>query len=284
MRSYHEIYKGEDNRSASLGQRVQTLKKVPLSVLFQISTATKKRDTAIEHPLFKEESLDSVYRRSAEKNLFEMPRESHLTDSKQSSVQFKIPPTPEYLAGAEIEYDPSALFWAAEQIAGNLKSSFQDLDDEAREISKINETTLLLEKLVPSLEQKFITRKIIRGDHSFSTTRIDPDARNVSFLNQDQTGVAGFSDMLNTFQERGKNRKLNFDESTILPDSGFHSNFSNSHTAASSINWNNFDMDVNAEDVLKDEKDKGVLNHLDQDLTFLMNSVPSSAQKTSKCN
>jgi hypothetical protein len=275
------MYQTANWQNSPSRKAVATLKKMPVPLTYIETPTKRKTDFTIEQPLLREDTIDSAFKRSAEKNLFELPRDEQGLSSKNSSAQFKMPQTPEYYPSFGAEYDHGALFKAAEAYTSSMNNIYRTQSDEdAREISKYMETTLLLDKIGTTFESKFLSKQPAQNA-SERHIRVDMNISDRTNLTLPQ------GEQNRTMNSKQKARRLNYDESTYLPEATLNRSdeYLSEDRPIQTIDWNKFDMEANLEELAKNDEELpnvGLEKHMVNDFTFLLQSVPGTAQKRSK--
>ena len=248
-------------------------------------------EQGIEKPLIRDEEIDSLYNKSAEKNLFEVGAEgsssahSHLSGSKRGQpARGGAPDDPAYL-GAGMDYDLNALFTAANDLMtsrhGQSHSQQRrrrpevEEDEDVRQMKRMNEVSLLMDAYKQEVEDKFVSR-LNRSELTFLKKSIlAENSVNPGTLNPDS----------NPQNTEGKNKKgqrrLVFDESTFLP----HSSSKIDGLGLSGvdidkqIDWGKYHMDVKVDFPGADPEGDRQADHLEKDRSFIFNSIRLSTTK-----
>ena len=224
----------QDTNDKFTGMRALTKKKIMGGREVEPSpTKIKRADSSeqgIERALIQPEEIDLMYRKSAEKNMFELNREQSSSFNSNLSGSKRKPSMPVFedaygMNQTNMEYDLNNIFNAANDMMTsgskllsrekNNRTSFMYSREDEVEMSRLQEVSVLLDKYKQELEDKFVTSLKSRKSHPAE----------ISFVNVPYIGVLSREEIEAQFEQpaepiqthRYNDRKLIVDESTFLP-------------------------------------------------------------------
>lgn len=253
-------------------------------------------ESAMEQALFREQVIDSIYKSSAEKNMFQLPRETDRSHPRFSSDArsthkplFKDNANLDYHEGFHNEYDVSGLFKMADEHqkenSANLellevqKPLFQHDWEDAKDTSKIADSIANIDQLTSIYQDKFEPRESSRQNTTLLGTTF---LKGNQTLNTSVGAILGKtlntsnSQVANTFIQRKQDRKLTIDQSTMLPNTDQKAEMQqDSHIRGAEIDWSRFQMSF-----YEPQMDTFGLGYKDEEnLEHLLTSAIESAKK-----
>ena len=199
---------------------------------------SEAKDYQIEQALLKEESVDSMYKKSAEKNMFEIARSE--TGSKNKQTLSRRSNLPGYGLGEDQafernDYDLNSMFQEVDRRLANRPASINlfessrptyndDSREEDQEAKRLYEASSMLDQYAGRFEGQFLPKVVHRDEISLLNVNRTvlgdvsrgPNATGLDMSMHQMSYLQGYVDS----GRKKNNRKVCFDESTYLPGRG----------------------------------------------------------------